>query len=153
MFWINRIFAIKSFPNTKSDHIRLRSDKIVCGKAACLRRKNQPAVHGWSSAVYLWLFVGGAETDTQALGFAFQNGNRNCGRPYREDCIDHGIEYSGIGLLLMGRIEQCSGTIWAPHEVLPGAILRCRSLFCGQPTSAVPDRLNRLSMVNIRRRG
>ena len=29
----------------------------------------------------------------------------------------------------MGRIEQCSGTTRAPHEVLPGAILRCRSLF------------------------
>ena len=27
------------------------------------------------------------------------------------------------------------------------------SFFCGQPTSAVPDRLNRLSMVSTRRRG
>ena len=35
------------------------------------------------------------------------------------------------------------------HEVLQGGILRCHSLFCGHPTSAVPDRLNRLSMVNI----
>ena len=53
----------------------------------------------------------------------------------------------------MEKIEQqCRGTTRAPHEVLPGAILRCRSLFCGHPTSAVTDRLNRLSVVKIRSR-